>query len=125
MLVRAGTRMQARIRASVFDGLHSSAQPERICSTVNGTTFDTLTAARDLEAAGFDRSQAEALAKAIRDGQGELATKADIARLDSRLDVLHSRLDALESRLNTLQWVIGIQSAITLATFGIVAAKLL
>ncbi len=111
MLVRAGTRMQARIRASVFDGLHSSAQPERICSTVNGTTFDTLTAARDLEAAGFDRGQAEALAKAIRDGQGELATKADIARLDSRL--------------STLQWVVGIQSAVTPATFAIVAAKLL
>ena len=78
---------------------------------MNGTTFDTLTAARDLEAAGFDRSQAEALAKAIRDGQGELATKADIARLDSPL--------------STLQWVVGIQSAVTLATFAIVAAKLL
>ena len=78
---------------------------------MNGTTFDTLTAARDLEAAGFDRSQAEALAKAIRDGQGELATKADIARLDSRL--------------STLQWVVGIQSAVTPATFAIVAAKLL
>ena len=92
---------------------------------MNTSTFDTLTAARELEAAGVERGPAEAIAKAIRDGQGELATGADIARLDSRLDVLHSRLDALESRLNTLQWVIGIQSAITLATFGIVAAKLL
>ena len=32
---------------------------------VNGTTFDTLSATRDLEAAGFDRAQAEALAAAI------------------------------------------------------------
>ena len=111
MLVRAGTRMQARIRASVFDGLHSSAQPERICSTVNGTTFDTLTAARDLEAAGFDRSQAEALAKAIRDGQGELATKADIARTGQPPQYF-----AMGCRH---------QSAVTLATFAIVAAKLL
>ena len=78
---------------------------------MNGTTFDTLSAARDLEAAGFDRAQAEALAAAIRNGQGDLATKIDIARLDSRL--------------NTLQWVVGIQSAVTVATFGIVAAKLL
>jgi len=44
--------------------------------------------------------------------------RADIDRLDGRIG-------ALESRLNTLQWIVGIQSAITLATFGIVAAKLL
>ena len=44
---------------------------------MNASTFDTLTAARDLEAAGVERSQAEAIAKAIRDGQGEFATKAD------------------------------------------------
>ena len=85
---------------------------------MNGTTFDTLSAARDLEAAGFDRVQAEALAAAIRNGQGDLATKIDIAQLDSRLNMLHSRL-------NMLQWVVGIQSAVTLATFAIVAAKLL
>ena len=78
---------------------------------MSASTFDTLTAARDLEAAGVERIQAEAIAKAIRDGQGDLATKADIDRLDSRL--------------NTLQWVVGIQSAITLATFAIVAARLL
>ena len=78
---------------------------------MNGTTFDTLSAARDLEAAGFDRVQAEALAAAIRNGQGDLATKIDIAQLDSRL--------------NMLQWVVGIQSAVALATFAIVAAKLL
>ena len=78
---------------------------------MNGTTFDTLRAARDLEAAGFDRAQAETLAAVIRNGQGDLATKTDIAQLDGRL--------------NMLQWVVGIQSAVTLATFAIVAAKLL
>lgn len=70
-------------------------------------TFDTLAAARDLETAGFSRAQAEAAAKAIRDGQGDLATKADII---------------------TLKWVIGIQGAISLATFAAVlflAARLL
>ena len=78
---------------------------------MNGTTFGTLSAARDLVAAGFARVQAEALAAAIRNGQGDLATKIDIAQL--------------ASRLNMLQWVVGIQSAVTLATFAIVAAKLL
>ena len=78
---------------------------------MNGTTFDTLGAARELEAAGFDRVRAEALAAAIRIGQGDLATRTDIAQLDNRL--------------NMLQWVGGIQSVVTLATFAIVAAKLL
>ena len=45
------------------------------------TTFDTLKAARNLEAAGMDRAQAEAIAEAIRAGQGELVTKADLAEL--------------------------------------------
>ena len=50
--------------------------------------------------------------------EGELATKADVIALDSRISALHDRIGAL-------QWVVGIQSAITLATFAIVAAKLL
>ena len=49
---------------------------------MTGTTFDSLTAARDLEVAGFERRQAEALAKAMRDVAGasreDLATKADL-----------------------------------------------
>lgn len=80
-------------------------------NAVNGTTFDTLSAARELEAAGADRILAEAIAKTVRDGQGDLATKSDVA--------------AVHSRIGTLQWVVGIQSASTLATFVIVAARLL
>ena len=92
---------------------------------MNAGTFDTLTEARELEAAGLDRRQAEAIAGTIRSGQGELATKADIAIVRADIDRLDGRIGALESRLNTLQWVVGTQSPITLATFGIVAAKLL
>ena len=80
---------------------------------------------RRLEAAGIGAAQAEAIIDTTRESAGELATKGDIARLDGRLSALDSRLDALGSRLNTLPWVVGIQSAITLATFAIVAAKLL
>lgn len=53
---------------------------------MTATSFDTLKATRDLEAAGVERSQAEAIAAAIRDGQGELATKADLAGL--KVDML-------------------------------------
>ena len=70
--------------------------------------FDTLTAARDLAAAGMDRPQAEAVAGAIRAGQGDLATRTD--------------LDGLAGRIGTLQWVVGIHLAIDLATLAAVLA---
>jgi len=57
------------------------------------STFDTLAAARDLEAAGVERPQAEAHAAALRTAiestRSDLATKAD----------MHSAIAALENRL--------------------------
>ena len=47
--------------------------------------FDTLSAARDLESAGLDRAQAEAIATVVRNGQGELVAKAELALLEVRL----------------------------------------
>ena len=46
---------------------------------MNGTTFDTLTAARNLEAAGVERNQAEAIAAQLR-----AAAEADRAELVTR-----------------------------------------
>ena len=83
---------------------------KRIRNTVNGATFDTFSAARALESAGVERDQAEAIASAIGT---QAVTRADLEPL------------ATKAELRTLQWVVGIQSAITLATFAIVAAKLL
>ena len=52
-------------------------------------SFDTLTAARDLEAAGLERTHAEAIVKTMREsGRADfasLATKADLANLETRL----------------------------------------
>ena len=48
------------------------------------TGFDALAAARDIEAAGLERAQAEAIVGAMRQAaaadRGELATKADLYR---------------------------------------------
>lgn len=63
--------------------------------------FDTLAAARELEAAGMDRTQAEAVAEVVRAGQGELTTKDDI---------------------RNLRWIVGIHFAISLATLAAVLA---
>ena len=65
-------------------------------------TFDTLAATRDLEAAGMERRQAEAVAEvtaqAAVTGHGELATRADlaadIARLEGRLTAALARQEA-------------------------------
>ena len=52
---------------------------------MNGTTFDTLAAAKTLREAGFEDRQAEAVAGVMRHAVGAdrdtLATKADIAAL--------------------------------------------
>ena len=52
---------------------------------MSAATFDTLTTARELEAAGVERRQAEAHAEALRRAvsadRDELATKADIDTL--------------------------------------------
>ena len=77
---------------------------------MTASTFDTFRAARALESAGVERGQAEAIAGAIG---AQAVTRADLEPL------------ATKAELRILQWVVGIQSAITLATFAIVAAKLL
>ena len=79
------------------------------------TTFDTLTAARELEAAGIERHHAEAIAKVVSRGDERAATKSD----------LDTATAAARSELGTIRWVVDVQNAISLATFAIVAAKLL
>ncbi|MCY4607877.1 MAG: hypothetical protein OXD40_04680 [bacterium] len=75
---------------------------------MTATAFDTLSAARELENAGMDRKQAEAVAGVIRAGQGDLATKAD--------------LDAVRSDISGLRWIVGVNVAISLATLAAVLA---
>ena len=76
---------------------------------MNGTTFDTFDAARALESAGVERTQAEAIASAIG---AQAVTRADLEPL------------ATKSELRILEWAVGINVAVTLATFAIVAARL-
>ena len=79
------------------------------------TTFDTLAASKELQNAGMDAAQAEAIAKVVKDGQGELATKADIEQLRNEL----------KSDIKTMQWIfslfIGINFVVMLAGFTLLA----
>lgn len=44
-------------------------------------TFDSLAVEDELEAAGFEKSRAKAVASAVRDSRAELATGADLGAL--------------------------------------------
>lgn len=82
---------------------------------MNGTTFDTFDAARALAEAGVERDQAEAIASAIG---AQNISRADLEPLATRTE-----LGALKSEIAVLRWPVGINAAVTLATFAIVAAK--
>ena len=74
-------------------------------------TFDTLTAARELEAAGMDRKQAEAVVGVVRAAQGEFATR--------------DGLRALHSRMATLKWMAGVNLALSIVTLAAVLLHIL
>ena len=61
-----------------------------LVATSGYIAFDSLEAARELEAAGFERNHAEAMVKTIvaarEAGREDLATKADLARVEARLE---------------------------------------
>ena len=89
--------------------------------------FDTLKVSKDLQQAGIQESHAEAIALAVKQGQGDLATKQDISLLKSDIDHLRTELksdiDHLRTELKTdnvwLKWALGVNLALT---FGIFAA---
>ena len=84
---------------------------------MTATTFNPLATARDLEAAGIERKQAEAIAEGMREAadaaanaeRGDLATKAGLAELATKAE---------------MRWMFGFQTALILAMaaklFGIV-----
>ena len=61
--------------------------------------FDTLSAAKSLQAAGFKQAQAEALAEAIRSVQGDLATREDVAAIRTDFAGLRADLGAQQQEL--------------------------
>ena len=73
---------------------------------MNGTTFDALTAARELKAAGFEPTQAEALAAQLRTAAGAdhdaLATKSSITALKSDQGKITKNL--LTSTSSVIKW---------------------
>jgi len=82
--------------------------------------IDTLRLARALhDRGGFSQEAADATAEALNAALGEdVATKADIDRLegklDARIDRLDSRITHVDSKLTVLMWAVGINAAATI-----------
>ena len=101
---------------------------------MTANTFDTLSASRALEAAGIERRQAEAIAGTVRQATAAdreaLATKADLAELETRLsNTLATKADkadlaGLRAELGTIRWTVGLIAAflfaIGLRVFGLI-----
>ncbi len=62
---------------------------------------DTLGTSKKLAAAGMERRQAEAVAIAIAERQGNLATKSDIEKLDSAIERLDSSISSLRTEFKS------------------------
>ena len=77
--------------------------------------FDTLSAAKELEAAGFEQIQAEAVAKIVRAGQGDLATKDDLAGVHTQMGAMGKEIGALRAELGAIKWVLGLVAALNVA----------
>lgn len=50
--------------------------------------FDTLSASKNLQRAGMEEAQADAVAMEFKSSQGDLATKTDIQRLEDKINNL-------------------------------------
>ena len=75
--------------------------------------FNPLETAHDLEAAGFERRQVEAIAKAIDHGDDRAATKGD---LDILATTLEARMTTIEARMTaTLYRALWIQGGAVIA----------
>ena len=96
---------------------------------MTATAFDTYAAAKALREAGFDERQAESVVATVRDAiTGGVAAKTDIAHLEDKIEHIEDKmatkadLAALETRV-TVRFV-GIAVGIVLANAGLTFALL-
>jgi hypothetical protein len=96
-------------------------------------TFETLDISRRLKNAGFTDAQAETVTEIFRDVRtadiANLATKADLARIEARIDQLEAKFDVkfaqFEAKLEILRrdLTIRLGGMIIAATAILLAAK--
>ncbi len=106
---------------------------------MGNVAFDTLTASKDLQKAGFEPSQADAIALVVKDVQGDLATKSDLEHLATKEDLAQVKssmnhlatkedLARVKSDIIWLKWVVGLSLPVIVGAmiggFSIIASML-
>jgi hypothetical protein len=84
--------------------------------------IDTLKLAKQLEAAHLSKEQAEAIATAIAEvASGELATKADLQSLESRLSdrIIGVRVDLIDRLESVTDRINAVRDRVTWAIVGV------
>ena len=79
---------------------------------MNGTFSDTLSVAENLQDAGIERKHAEAIAKAIKAGQGGPATKSDINQVRAEMN---SNIQRLKDKIDNLRWTVIVVAGLVVA----------
>ena len=82
-------------------------------------TFDTLAAARQLQAAGMERPHAEAIADVVRAGLGGLATEDGMDALRRETRASMASMDALLRELIIHRWVLILILAMTMTILAL------
>ena len=99
--------------------------------TMTNVAFDTLTVSKNLQDAGIEPKHAEAIALAVKDSQGELATKQDIlaTKQDIRQEIqlLKADIEKVKTELKTditwIKWSMAAMMAIMIGGFSLVIAN--
>lgn len=78
-------------------------------------TFDTHELVRELHASGLPAEQAEAVVRAIVKSHDALATRADLDRLEAKLD---GKFAVIDAKFDKMTWMIGVLIAIAAANFA-------
>ena len=86
------------------------------------TAFDTLGTARDLEAAGLERAQAEAIAQALGRTRDDVAAKADLAPLATKADLAPLATKAEIAPLATKAELAALETRLTNRLYGVAIA---
>ena len=73
---------------------------------MTATVFDTLKASRDLKAAGFDETRAEAIVATMAEAFAD--TVATNANLDAVKAELQPDIAAIKDDMKLLQWMVGV-----------------
>ena len=95
-------------------------------SNMSTITFDTLKFSQRLEKAGATReyaiAEAEALAEVFETGMQDLATKADLKALETRLDAKIDKTNAeIMGEMKLLRWMVGLSLALSTGTIALLA----